>query len=565
MPRPLGGRSSCPEAHMTSPTHNDQDAIDSSLPPSRPEGRRAPASDDGGDDRGPDRDEGAYAEGVTDPDVASDPMAGDDTMTPEARAYHIAAQVKAMNARREVFDETKTFADLGLRNSVLKGIEQCGFKHPTMTQSLLLPPILLGKDVIGQAKTGTGKTAAFGLPLLHMCQRDVPFQALILAPTRELAIQITEELDELGRGTPIRATTVYGGQAIRTQTQNLEKGAAIIVGTPGRVMDMLERGLLHFRNIKHVVLDEVDRMLDIGFRDDIRKILDQTPRERQTVLVSATISPDIERLARKYMIDPEKIVVASGSLTVSLVEQHYLSVNAWDKKRLLLHLLQHEEPAMTLVFCRLKRVVDEIAKGLSERGIDAHAIHGDMPQGKRNSTMRKLKAGELGVLVCSDLASRGIDVDDVSHVINFDLPDDSEVYVHRIGRTARAGRKGIAWSFVTPEQGGMLTEIESLINTEIPRMDYPDFKPTEPPAGFRLETRGGRREGGLQVARIGEDPATPGVEPKPVEKVNRIQATLNPTMPPAAAARDESKFPGGIVPTKMPPKRLLRGIKTGRR
>ncbi len=480
---------------------------------------------------------------------------------PDPHDPYEAAKVAALKKHRaEVFDETKTFADLGLRNSVLKGIEEAGFKHPTVTQAQLMPPILAGKDILGQAKTGSGKTAAFSLPLLCNLDKDKPFQALILAPTRELAIQITAEIDELGKHTPIRATTVYGGQAVRTQAGKLQTGSHILVGTPGRVMDMLERGLIHFKNIKHVVLDEVDRMLDIGFREDIRKILDQTPRDRQTVFVSATISPDIEKLARRYMTDPEKIVVASGSLTVSLVEQHYLAVNPWDKKRLLLHLLTHEEPALTIVFCRLKRVVDELAIGLTQRGVEAHAIHGDMPQGKRNSTMKKLREGHLAVLIASDLASRGIDVDDISHVINFDLPDDPEVYVHRIGRTARAGRKGVAWSFVTPDQGELLTDIEILINAEIPRMDYPDFKPTERPPGYRDPAPGGRREGGLVLANA---PDSPAAAP---EKTNRIQESLNPNLPVADEGKvDETKFPGGIVPTKMPPKRLIRGIKSNRR
>jgi ATP-dependent RNA helicase DeaD len=487
---------------------------------------------------------------------------------PDVAAPRVDHRPPPPQARAEIFDESQTFATLGLRGSVLKGCEEAGFKHPTMTQSKLLPFILAGKDVLGQAKTGTGKTAAFSLPLLNNLQRDLPFQAIILAPTRELAIQITAEIDELGKHTPIKATTVYGGQAVRTQAGKLQKGAGIIVGTPGRVMDMLERGLLHFRNIKHVVLDEVDRMLDIGFREDIRKILEQTPKQRQTVFVSATISPEIEKLARRYMVEPEKVVVQSGSLTVSLVEQHYLAVNPWDKKRLLLHLLTHEEPALTLVFCRLKRVVDELAIGLTQRGVEAHAIHGDMPQGKRNSTMKKLRDGQLACLIASDLASRGIDVEDISHVINFDLPDDPEVYVHRIGRTARAGKKGIAWSFVTPEQGELLTSIEMLINTEIPRMDYPDFKPTERPHSFRDEPKGGRPEGGLTIAGMENKGAAP-----PAEKVNRIQASMNPELPVAGSAGahggpakiDETKFPGGIVPTKMPPRRLIRGIKSGRR
>ncbi|MCC6950459.1 MAG: DEAD/DEAH box helicase [Phycisphaerales bacterium] len=467
--------------------------------------------------------------------------------------------IPAMPVKGEIFEETRTFADLGLRNSVMKGIDACGFKHPTITQSQFIPPIIAGRDVLGQAKTGTGKTAAFGLPLLHLLEKDTPFQALILAPTRELAIQITDEITRLSKFTPIRTMTLYGGQAVRVQAGKLERGAEIIVGTPGRVMDMLERGLLHFKNIKAVVLDEVDRMLDIGFREDIRKILDQTPPGRQTVLVSATISPEIEKLARKYLRDPEKIVVASGSLTVSMVKQYYLPVNQWDKKKLLLHLLRHEEPALTLVFCRLKRTVDELATGLTQRGIESHAIHGDMPQGKRNKTMQALRGGQLSVLICSDLAARGIDVEGVSHVINFDIPEDPEVYVHRIGRTARAGRGGVAWTFVTPEQGELLTNVENLINAEVPKLEYPDFAPSAPPEGWRGEAPGGRREGGLTLAN---SPDAPAATPP---KTSRFESTLRPDLPPVEPEKvDPNKFPGGIVPTKLPPKRLIRGYKTGR-
>ncbi len=486
------------------------------------------------------------------------PNHSDSSEAPESSAADPAADSKPVHAPHgtgEVFDESSSFAAIGLRNSVLKGIEACGFKHPTKTQAMLLPAILSGKDILGQAKTGTGKTAAFALPLLHSLEKDKQFQALILAPTRELAIQITAEIEELGQFTPIRSVCLFGGQAVRQQAGQLQRGGGqIIVGTPGRIMDMLERRLIHFNNVKVAVLDEVDRMLDIGFRDDIRKILEKIPQRHQTVFVSATISPDIERLARKFMHEPEKVIVASGSLTVSLVEQHYLAVAPWDKRRLLVHLLQHEEPALTLVFCRLKRVVDELCALLNKHGIDAHAIHGDMPQGKRNSTMKRLRDGQLGVLICSDLASRGIDVDDVSHVINYDLPEDPEVYVHRIGRTARAGRRGIAWSLVTPEQGELLTSIELLINAEIPKMDYPDFQPGERPPTWRDPDE--RKEGGLKLA------TSPEVKPQPVI-VNRTAAAVNPDMPKPDAA-DPSKFPGGLVPTKLPPKRMWGRMPTGR-
>ncbi|HRQ72922.1 MAG TPA: DEAD/DEAH box helicase, partial [Phycisphaerales bacterium] len=387
----------------------------------------------------------------------------------------------------EVFDQETSFDTLGLSEPVLRGLHEAGFQRPTYIQAKLIPAVLTGRDVLGQAKTGTGKTAAFGLPLLHMVTKGAAFSALILAPTRELAVQITEEINQLGRHTGVTAVTVYGGQRIQTQVDKLNRGPEIIVGTPGRIFDMVDRGHLHFKNVRFAVLDEVDRMLDIGFREDIRRILSRCPAERQTVVVSATIGRDIEDLARRYMRNPEKIVTTAGSLTASMVEQHYLAVAPWDKKKLLLHLLKHEEPALTLVFCRLKRTVDELARYLNAKGVETHAMHGDMSQSKRTATMRKFKEGELAVLIASDLASRGIDVDGISHVVNYDLPEDPDLYVHRIGRTARAGRTGVAWAFVTPEQGKLLTQIERLVNAEIPRMDYPDFTPSTKPDAWRPE------------------------------------------------------------------------------
>jgi ATP-dependent RNA helicase DeaD len=408
-----------------------------------------------------------------------------------------------------------------------------------------------------------------------MVKRDVPFQALILAPTRELAIQITAEIQELGKGTPIRVMTVYGGQAVRTQAQKLEKGAEIIVGTPGRVMDMVERGHLHFRNVAFAVLDEVDRMLDIGFREDIRQILEKCPEARQTVFVSATLSPEIEKLARRYLKNPEKVVVTGGSLTVSLVKQYHLPVYPWDKRRLLVHLLKHEEPALTLIFCRLKRTVDELTKLLNAKGIEAHALHGDMSQGKRNTTMKLLREGDLSVLISSDLTSRGIDVEGISHVINYDLPEDVELYVHRIGRTARAGRGGTAWSLVTPEQGELLTQIEMLINTEIPKLDYPDFKASAPPSDWRgdlpkgMVREGAGRPGGPEQAGSGggapgagsAGPGGPGEGAAEAEKVSRLTRAAAPELPKGA---DPTKFPGGVVPTKLPPRRMFGRIPGGR-
>jgi ATP-dependent RNA helicase DeaD len=465
---------------------------------------------------------------------------------------------ESRKAHDEIFAKGSTFADLGLRNSVLKGVTAAGFEYPTSIQHQLIPLILSGRDVIGQAKTGTGKTAAFGLPLIHMQHRNVGSQTLILAPTRELAIQIAAELQELAKFTPVRVAPIYGGQRISSQVDKLRREPEIIVGTPGRLMDLVERRMLSFKNVRFAVLDEVDRMLDIGFREDIRRILNMCPKDRQTIFVSATISPDIEKLGRQYMKDPEKLVVASSSLTVSLVQQLYLTVQPWDKKRLLRHLLTHEEPALTLVFCRLKRACDELARYLSDKGIDAHAIHADLPQSKRNRVMEKLRSGQLSVLIASDLASRGIDVENITHVINYDLPEDVELYVHRIGRTARAGRGGIAWSFVTPDQGYLLTQIEQLINTEIPKLDYPDFEPGQPPAHLVREREDRQRIAAAKASRFTSMPesAPPPASAEP--------ATAGGSAP-AAPAADPSKFPGGVVPTKLPTKRMFGKIRSGRR
>ncbi len=444
-----------------------------------------------------------------------------------------------------------TFADLGLEDGLLRGLADLGFAHPTHIQAQLIPVAVEGRDVLGQAKTGTGKTAAFGLPMLQRLDPGTPLAALVLVPTRELAIQVTDEIEHLARHAPVKCVAIYGGQPIRTQLKGLAERPEIVVGTPGRVMDLHQRGHLPWDNMRMAVLDEVDRMLDIGFRDDIRRILGSMKARPQTIFVSATISPEIERLARTYMRDPAKIVVAAKSLTVSQVNQSYLSVEHWDKTRLLAHLLTHEKPALTVVFCRTKRTVDNVAKALQKSGIDAHAIHGDMYQRKRNQVMERLREGDLEVLVASDLAARGLDVDDISHVVNFDLPEDPEIYVHRIGRTARAGRDGIAWSFVSTDQGELLTAIEQLINFEIPRKDYPDFVPGPVPSDIRARrdldaTRAAQRA--AQRASGVTPRSQPSVAPKSVDATTSAQL-----------------FPGGLVPTAAPARRIGGRVRSRRR
>jgi ATP-dependent RNA helicase DeaD len=441
--------------------------------------------------------------------------------------------------------DTPSFAELGLSEPLLRAVDKLGFQRPTLVQAKLIPLALARRDILGQSQTGTGKTAAFGLPILQLLEPGTPVWALILVPTRELAIQVGEDLRKLGAFTPFKVATIYGGQRIRIQADRLKRNPEVVVGTPGRVMDMHRRGLLPYDNVRFAVLDEVDRMLDIGFREDIRRILGAISRDRQTIFVSATISAEIERLGRQYMRDALRIdATATTTLTVAEVKQRHFMVEPWDKKRLLVHLLTHEAPDLTLVFCRTKQTVDGLTQYLSRKGIDAHAIHGDMYQNKRNQVMGKFRRGELSVLVASDLAARGLDVTDISHVINFDLPEDPEVYVHRVGRTARAGKGGEAWSFVTPDQGEILTAIERLINVEIPREAYKDFEPGPVPQEVVAERE---RSEQRQAERRIEHSRTP----------------LAP--PPAQEALDTTKFPGGMVPTALPVRRMGGRLRTRRR
>ncbi len=445
----------------------------------------------------------------------------------------------------DTFDLDKTFADLGLKDSILKAMDERGFKHPTKIQAALVPLAMTGVDILGQAKTGTGKTAAFALPLLNMIEPGDSMISIILAPTRELAVQIKQDIEELAPHTGLKVCAIYGGQSINVQAKQLEAGPEIIVGTPGRVLDMIDRGYLHLYDIEFVVLDEVDRMLDIGFRDDIKKILKKCPKDRQTIFVSATFTDEIEKLARSFMQDPEKLEVSAGALTVDLVKQQYVTVEPWDKRRMLAHLLTHEEPALTIVFCRMKRTVDSVVRYLDRKGIPAHAIHGDLSQSKRNQVMSKFRSGDLNVLVASDLASRGIDVEGITHVINYDLPDDPDLYVHRIGRTARAGRDGHAWSLVTPAQGSLLTEIELLVNAEIPAQKYDDFEPRERPEDWKDEPTGGR-----PIYEVKGAPSEP--------KKNRFQQDEPPKVDKLSEKELAAKFPGGVVPSKLPGK-MMRG------
>jgi ATP-dependent RNA helicase DeaD len=374
-----------------------------------------------------------------------------------------------------------SFADLGVELPWLRALAKIGFREPTEIQRALIPPVLAARDVIGQARTGTGKTAAFGLPVSQRVDPERRLQAIVLVPTRELAVQAAAEILRLNEFTKVRCVPVYGGERIRHQLHQLGRKPHIVVATPGRLMDLLDRRALSFEEIRFAVLDEVDRMLDIGFRDDIRRILSQIKTAHQTISVSATIEDEIKRLVMQYATDPLEVNVSRDELTVEEVSQAYFSVEAWDKFRLLLALLKRDQPKLAIVFCRTKHGARKLAHRLHQAGIEAKEIHGDLVQQKRDRVMARFRQHQLRLLVATDLASRGIDVHAISHIINYDIPDDSEVYVHRIGRTARMGAFGRAYTFVTKDQGKQLTEIEKLINKMIEPDKIDGFEPSPPP------------------------------------------------------------------------------------
>lgn len=419
----------------------------------------------------------------------------------------------------------EAFAALGLQSSVLRGLAAAEFTTPSDIQSLLIPRALAGVDILGQARTGTGKTAAYGLPILQKAQDGVEFQAIILVPTRELAVQVDAEINRLGKFTDIHSTAIYGGQRISEQMHELRHGPEILVGTPGRVMDLLERRLIHFRNIRFVVLDEVDRMLDIGFRDDIRRILSQVSSQNQgtaraqTIFCSATISEEIERLARSYMHEPVEKLIAPGAdekPTVANIEQWYFSVQQCDKYRLLKMLLERENPDLAIVFCRTKHGAERLAKHLHADGIVCREIHGNLRQNKREQVMKNFRTGKFDVLVATDLASRGIDVQDITHIINYDIPEDTEVYIHRVGRTARMGAAGKAFTFVEPQQGDELTRVESLINMLIPQATLEGFTPSRPMVYKAPTAPEGAAASETAAAGAPAGLASPAAQPLPV-------------------------------------------------
>ncbi len=367
------------------------------------------------------------------------------------------------------------FAALGLPEPLLRALKAVGYESPSPIQAATIPPLLGGRDLLGQAQTGTGKTAAFALPVLARIDlRGGPPQALVLAPTRELAIQVAEAMQKYAAYLPgFHVLPIYGGQSYGPQLAGLKRGAQVVVGTPGRVIDHLERGSLDLSQLKFLVLDEADEMLNMGFIDDVEKVLAKTPAERQVALFSATMPPPIKRIADRYLKDPEQIAIKARTATAERVNQRYWAVSGLHKLDALTRILETEKFDGMIVFSRTKQGTEELAEKLSARGFAAAAINGDVEQKQRERTIARLKEGQIDILVATDVAARGLDVERISHVVNYDIPYDPEAYVHRIGRTGRAGRSGEAILFVTPRERGMLRSIERVTRQPITPMQLP--------------------------------------------------------------------------------------------
>jgi ATP-dependent RNA helicase DeaD len=373
----------------------------------------------------------------------------------------------------------KRFQDLSLSETMLAALQEAGYLEPTPIQAGLIPRALAGIDVVGQARTGTGKTAAFAIPILERLksrrETHAP-QALILVPTRELAVQVRGEVVKLAHGRKVNCVAVYGGKPIREQIEKLRKGAHVVVGTPGRVMDHMARGTLDLSGINCVVLDEADRMLDIGFRPDIERILRRCPTDRQTLLLSATVPPPIEKLAQRYMREPEKQNFSPKDLSVDTIDQYYFTVDNDRKFDLLQKLLEREEPRQAIIFCRTKRGTERTFQKLSKKMEGVACIHGDMQQNARDRVMQQFREAKVRFLVATDVVGRGIDVSGISHIVNYDIPAFCDDYVHRVGRTGRMGREGVAFTFVCPEEGYELTRIEERINLLLKRAEMHGFE-----------------------------------------------------------------------------------------
>ena len=445
------------------------------------------------------------------------------------------------------------FGELGLSKSLLRAIQKSGYEEATPIQEQTIPLVLEGKDVIGQAQTGTGKTAAFGLPLLEHVDLDNPaIQAIIISPTRELAIQTQEELFRLGREKHVMVQVVYGGADIRRQIKALKQNPQILVGTPGRLRDHLNRETVKLDQVKTLVLDEADEMLNMGFLDDIEAIIKQTPTDRQTLLFSATMPPEIKKIGVQFMHEPQTVKIAAKELTTDLVDQYYIRAKDYEKFDIMTRLIDVQDPDLTIVFGRTKRRVDELSRGLIARGYNAAGIHGDLTQERRTKIMKRFKNGALDILVATDVAARGLDISGVTHVYNYDIPSDPDSYVHRIGRTGRAGHHGVSLTFVTPNEMDYLHEIEKLT-----RVRMLPLKPPTAEEAFRGQVASAVND----INDLIQDKATERYKESAVKLLDSHDAVDLV----AALLNDLTKDTADQVPVKITPERPLPRRKSDRR
>ena len=381
-------------------------------------------------------------------------------------------------SKQNLKQESKQFDQLGLNQNLLDSLFQLGYETPTQIQEHSIPILLQGHDLLAQAQTGTGKTAAFALPCISNLDFNLKkTQIVVIAPTRELAIQVAEAFKSYSKHIKnLNVTSIYGGQDYNTQLKALKRGSQVIVGTPGRLIDHIKRGSLSLESLKTIVLDEADEMLKMGFSDDIQWIFDQIKQDHQTALFSATMPNEIKKIAQKYLSNAKEVKIKSKTVSVETIEQYYLSVSRNQKLDILTRFLDSEEIDASIIFSRTKNYSNELAEKLQARGYAAAALNGDMNQSLREKTIAKLKSGAIDIIVATDVAARGIDVPRVSHVINIDIPHDSESYIHRIGRTGRAGKQGKAISFISPREFNLLRNIERTINAKIPKIDPPSIK-----------------------------------------------------------------------------------------
>src|SRR5688572_1961894 len=402
-----------------------------------------------------------------------------------------------------------TFEELGLSPTILQAIADLGYQQPTPIQAQAIPVVLMGRDVLGCAQTGTGKTAGFTLPMIEIlssgrAKARMP-RSLILEPTRELAAQVADSFEKYGKNANLSYALLIGGESFVDQEKKLDRGVDVLIATPGRLIDLFERGKILMNDVRTLVIDEADRMLDMGFIPDVERIVSLLPKIRQTLFFSATMAPEVKRLADAFLMNPKEISVSAPATAATTVTQGLVVVDEMDKRDALRRLVQSEDVTNALIFCNRKKDVDILYRSLAKHGFNAAQLHGDMPQSKRTETLEKFKNNEVTLLVCSDVAARGIDIKGLSHVFNFDTPHHAEDYVHRIGRTGRAGKEGRAFTFAMPEDGKAVQAIEKLIGTQIPRISIDGITTQElsdePPRRGRGRSGGRGRTGGEKSPR----------------------------------------------------------------